>query len=238
MPNQDDSSSAVILFRDPSTRLRVTPTIFAQLPERDFMDHETGKLISSHHLHGRVIWYGHVWLVFTDEDDPIPALYKYKLVESDRPGFVLRTEQELQRLLRVIEALYAYHCQLEYLPVRLAVCGRAFFSPLYTHPCVAVRYPMMGLDETGRPGAARQKEISEWMSGEGFNVTDPDCRVPKIIGIMESIIHQEEVLLKQWESTRQSLSRTGQIFLSPEVDEMMVDDILKRMRSMKSSREK
>ena len=228
MSAADDSVTAVVLFRDPVSKLKITPTLFAQLPERDFMDHETGKLIPTHQLHGRVVWHGKVWLIFTDTSDPAPVLYRYEMRENTQPTIVLDTERELNRLLRVIEAIVAYFVEVDCLPVKRRICGRTFFAPLYTHPCPSVRYPMMGLGEHGEAGSARQSEIEEWIRSQGFDIKTTSA--PQVEGIMQSVIEHEDILLRDWESTRDRLASTGQIFLSPEADEELLADMIKRLK--------
>jgi hypothetical protein len=219
--------SAVVLFQDPDTCKTITPTLFAQLPERDYMSHDTGLLIPEHRLQGRVVWHGKVWLVFTSDLDPVMALYKYELKESDQPDIVRDSDNELERLARVVEAIRVRDGRFEELPLRLRVTGRTFHLPIYTHKCWEVRYPYMQLTPEGLVGVAKKSAIEHWLESEGFST---DITEGEVVGIMESVITASEKRVTAWTSTRWTLSRSGQLFLHPEDDELLASKVLNTIR--------
>ena len=193
------------------------------------MSHDTGLLIPEHRLHGRVVWHGHIWLVFSCDTDPEVALYRYELREC-QPTIMLDSDNELQRLARAVEAVRVRDGRFEELPLRLKVYGRSYHLAIYTHKCWEVRYPYMQLTPDGLVGTAKKSAIEHWLESEGFAA---DITENELLGIMESVITASEKRLLSWTSTRESLARTGQMFLHPEDDELLASKVLDTVRRLK-----
>lgn len=218
---------ALVVFRDPATNLTITPTLFAQLPERDFMDHETGLAIPAHTLHGRVVWHGKVWLIFTSTEDPVPVIYRYQLTPEARPQIVLESDNECYRLARVVEAIRVRNGQFDRLPVRLKVSGKTLVLAMYSHSCLEVRYPYLGVTPDNGPGAAKREAVERWLMSQGFVATITE---PEVIGLIESVITAITHRVEQWNTVRAKVASTGQLFLHPEADEVQVQGVLDALR--------
>jgi hypothetical protein len=225
VPSPDPDIKSLALVRDPASKVRITPTLFAQLPERDFMDHEIGRLIANHVAVGRVVWHGRVWIVFADTTDPVPTLYRYELNDQTRPAFIWTADNECQRLLRVIEAVRVRDGRLDELPVKLTIAGSRFTTVLYTHPCTAVRYPYL-MDK-----AQAEQDIQRWLNSQQFA---PDITEPEVVEIMSSIITSCNNRLAAWDVLRQRLATESQVFLSPDADEEAVEALIAALRKRKA----
>lgn len=179
-------------FSSPVRHLSLTPTFFHQLPYRDYLDPETAKVPSNHSLAARVMWDGHSYILFFAEDD---NLYRWKLDLKAKSSLWLYADRECRRLVHVLEALIVRDAEWSKLPLKVKVRGESYYSPLYSHPLNAVRYPMMGLTEDGTCGAEKRLDISLWLGQQGF---DYEATQGQVEGILDNVMADAGQREKEW----------------------------------------
>jgi hypothetical protein len=196
-----------------------TVDAFHQLPHLDYLDTETGRPIPNTSSPARVVWKYQSHLLFSILTEPETEtgagelgrpIYRYLLNPSLPHDLFRHADSECRRLTHIIEALTVRDSQWSRLPLKLKVRGETYYSPLYTHPCPAVRYPMMGLDGDVC-GKAKLRDIQSWLTPQGF--PDPLTTPGQVEGIMDSILQDTERRDKEWKAIIQSLLSLPQTFL-------------------------
>jgi hypothetical protein len=179
----------VIVDIQPSEQEQYTfsPSLFQQLPFRDYLDTETAKRVLTHEFIARVVWNGISYIVFRDTDTA--TTYRWKLDTKIRSSLWLYADRECRRLIHVLEALVVRDAEWAKLPLKVKVRGESYYSPLYSHPLNAVRYPMMGLTEDGLCGIAKHADISQWLESQGF---DPETTQGQVEGILDNVMLNAE----------------------------------------------
>ena len=193
---------------DPQGYLTFSTYLFQQLSFRDYLDTETAKHVPIHEFIARVVWNGVSYIVFRDTDTA--TTYRWKLDTKIRSSLWLYADKECRRLIHVLEALVVRDGEWPKLPLKVKVRGESYYSPLYSHPLNAVRYPMMGLNSEGLCGAEKHSNIAMWLESQGF---DAEVTQGQILGILDSIMVSAEMREEEWGHTLAGLASVKQSFM-------------------------
>ena len=190
----------------------ITPTIFAQLPERAWVDWRTGRIA------GELIG----WVRLNQQDASVSVLWRDggelcrdMRVPMNMPAArVQDASKEILRLLEVYEAVLVRDGELEDLPVRLVFHGERFERPLYSHPCPDVRYPVI----------ADQERVAHWVERQEFPADIDAGRLLEIIG---AVIADRDKARAEWPAIWAKVCETKQLFLMPDQVEIQVGRLLR-----------
>lgn len=181
---------------------------FHQIPFRDYLDIETAEVPDSHELQMRVVWNGASYIIFTGP--PQITLYRWKLDTRTKSSLWYYADLECRRLISILEAVLVMKGQWSRLPLKIKVRGETYYSPLYSHSCNAVRYPMMGLNSDGACGEEKLGEITTWLDGQGFG---EDVTQGQIEGILDGVMADAESREDQWRHTLAELASYPQTYM-------------------------
>ena len=185
----------------------LTVDYFLQLPTRDYMDLETGRLPDEHRLMCRVLWSGTNYIVF----GAMPgSVYRWPFKPTLRNQLWLHAEQECRRLVGVLEAVVVRDNDWRHLPVKVKARGETYYAPLYSHSLDAVRYPMLGLTDGGECGAVKRLMICEWLTEQGF---DADVTQGVIMGVIDNVMEDAERRDHAWRQELEALTKLPQTML-------------------------
>jgi len=197
---------------DPNPKVSFTPDLFHQLPFRDYLDTETGEVPVGYDLYQRVVWNGVSYILFYAPSltQHTVELCRWKLDTKAKSSLWLYADRECRRLVHILEALVVRDGEWAKLPLKVKVRGESYYSPLYSHPLNAVRYPMMGLTQDGLCGVEKRRAITQWLEGQGF---DPEATQGQILGILDNVMESAEMREMDWQLTLEKLASIQQSFM-------------------------
>lgn len=190
----------------------ITPTIFAQLPERAWVDWRTGRIL------GDLIG----WVRLNQQDASVSVLWRDAgelcrdmRVPMNMPAARIQDAQaEIVRLLTVYEAVLVRDGKLEELPVRIAIRGEHFERSLYSHPCPDVRYPVISDPEL----------LNRWIERQDF---PRDIEAWRVIAMIASVVQDRNLARAEWPAIWAKVCETQQLFLMPDQVEQRVGRLLR-----------